>query len=82
MSRLILKRELARHMTCMYFPFCPSGFTRLSVSMNARRFSSKASSVKLTFPMPACTMPFFSARNWTCPPFNACRSGWITRVAL
>ncbi len=42
----------------------PDGLARLTAPTKARTFSTSWSWLKLALPMPACTMPAFSARNW------------------
>jgi hypothetical protein len=52
-----------RTRTLKYLPFTPSGLLSLNVTMNDRTFSSSFWSLKLSLPMPACTMPPLSTLN-------------------
>src|SRR5262245_25846654 len=52
----------------IYVPLEPAGFALATASTNALMFSTRAFSVKLALPTPACTMPAFSTRNSTEPP--------------
>src|SRR5688572_33327261 len=50
-------------------PLAPDGFALVTASAKARMFSSSACSVNEALPTPAWTIPAFSTRNSTAPPF-------------
>ncbi len=58
-----------------YVPFAPEGFARFTAWTKALTFSTSLPSSKEALPMPPCTTPAFSARNWTSPPLAACDRG-------
>ena len=56
---------------CRYVPFAPAGLAFVTASTKARIFCESWDSPNETLPTEPCTIPAFSTRNSTEPPFEA-----------